>query len=72
VGVKVKLSVCDPSAGTVAGVVHAKLPLTEATPPLRVEEERALPKLMAEAVGWVVMVGVDLPTEMLTVPVAVL
>jgi hypothetical protein len=43
VGVKVKPSVCDPVAGTVAGVVHAKAPLTEATPPLRVEEERALP-----------------------------
>ena len=46
--------------GTVAGVVKAKTPETEAVPPLSVEADRAWPRLMGLAVGQTLTVGVAL------------
>jgi len=69
VGVKVTLSDTVPAAGAVLGVVKAKLPGTEAVPPVNVEEARVCPKVMLLAVGNTVIVGVALFTVTLTVPV---
>ncbi len=43
VGVKVTLCADVPAPGAVAGVVQAKLPATDAEPPVRVEEARVCP-----------------------------
>jgi hypothetical protein len=40
------------------GVVHAKVPPTDAVPPLRVEEARVCPYVIALAVGQAETVGV--------------
>ena len=58
--------------GAVADVVNAKVPGVDALPPLSVEFARSCPKVMPEADGAVVMVGVALLTVTLTVPVTVL
>jgi hypothetical protein len=43
VGVKVTLSDGDPAPGAVLGVVQAKVPPTEAVPPVSVEEASVCP-----------------------------
>ena len=65
------MTACEavPKAGAVVGVAKAKVPGTEAAPPLSVEEARVWPMMIAEAVGGVVTVGVAL--EMTRVPLAV-
>ena len=55
-----------PAFGAVAGVVKAKVPGTEAVPPLTAESARVWPKVIAEAVGAVI-VGVALFTVLETV-----
>ena len=75
VGVKVTLygvELLSFKAGIMLGVVQAKLPATEPTPPLRVLSARVCPTVIAEAVGFVVMIGVALFTTKVTVVVAVL
>jgi hypothetical protein len=54
----------------VVDVVKAKLPGTEATPPVSVDEASVCPTVMALAVGHVDTVGVTLTTARF--PVAVL
>jgi hypothetical protein len=56
----------------VLGVVQAKLPGTEAAPPVSVDEASVCPKLMALAVGHDDTVGVAWVTVTEEVPVAVL
>ena len=51
----------------VLGEVKANVPPTLATPPLKVDAARELPKHVLLAVGSVVMVGVFLTTVMATV-----
>jgi hypothetical protein len=70
-GVKVTLSDGVPAPGLVLGVVQAKDPLTDAVPPLNVEEASVCPKLIALAVGQAGTVGVALFTVSWTVAVAV-
>jgi hypothetical protein len=60
VGVKVTLCEEDPKGGTVVGVVKAKPPGTDATPPVSVDEARVCPTVMALAAGHVDTVGVTL------------
>ena len=72
VGVKVTLCEAVPALGAVDGVMKAKVPATEATPPLNVEEARVCPYVIAVAVGGVVIVGVALPTVTLAEVVALL
>jgi hypothetical protein len=71
VGVKVIGALKVPvEPGTVDGVVKAKLPGTDATPPVSVEAESALPRQIALAVGNVVMVGVvRVSVRTVTIPV---
>ena len=64
---KVKLCAAVPALGAVLEGVKAKLPPTEPTPPLSVELANVWPKVIAEAVGAVVMVGVALLTTLETV-----
>src|SRR5215472_8717605 len=71
-GVKVALSDCKPACGAVDGVVHAKVPGIEAVPPVRVDEARVWPKVMALAVGHADTVGAALFTVTVTVPITVL
>ena len=72
-GVKVTLSEGVPALGTVAGVVQANVPGTEAVPPVSVDEARVWPEVMALAVGQTVTVGVVLLfTVTVTEPVTVL
>jgi hypothetical protein len=59
-----------PTAGTVLGVVKAKLPATLALPPLKIELASVCPDVMALAVGCVVIVGVAFSTVTLTLVVA--
>ena len=70
-GVNVTLSDAVPSSGPVPGVVQAKVPPTEAEPPVNVEEAKVCPYVMVLAVGHAVTVGVALFTitliEVLTV-----
>lgn len=56
-GVNVTLCEAVPAAGTMGGVVKAKLPATEAAPPLKLELARVWPWVMALAVGAVMIVG---------------
>ena len=67
-----KVTHCDavPAAGAVAGVVKAKLPATEPTPPLKTELASVWPNTMSVAVGGVVIVGVALVTVTLALVVA--
>jgi len=60
VGVKVTLCEAVPTFGAVDGVVKAKLPGTDPTPPLKVELVKVCPYVMALATGRVVIVGVTL------------
>lgn len=55
--------------GTIVPSFQAKLPGTEATPPLSVLSASDWPSVMGEAVGFVMMVGVAL--EIISVPEAV-
>jgi len=71
-GVKVTGWFAVPAFGTMPGVVQAKLPGTEAVPPVSVETDSVFPYTMAEAVGHVLTVGVALFTVTLTNPVTVL
>jgi hypothetical protein len=71
VGVKVTLQEAVPAPGAVPGVVQAKLPAGVLVPPVSVEAARVWPKVMALAVGQVI-VAVALPVTTLTVLVAVL
>lgn len=54
------------------GDIHAKVPGTDADPPLKTEEDSACPTVMALAVGHAVTVGVALFTVTGAVPVTVL
>jgi hypothetical protein len=45
----------------VLGVVHAKVPFTDAVPPLNVEDAKLWPQVMVLDVGHAVIVGVSLP-----------
>jgi hypothetical protein len=69
--VKVTLSDCVPTLGAVVGVVQAKLPATEAVPPVKVEEASVWPYVIAEAFGQAEIVGVALFTVNVTLAVAV-
>jgi hypothetical protein len=61
VGVKVTEAAYVPAlAGTVEGVVKAKLPPMLAVPAVRVDAERACPYIIAEDVGQSDTVGVTL------------
>jgi hypothetical protein len=69
----VKVTACEPVAvGTVLGAVKAKVPPTEAEPPVRLELDKLWPEVIAEALGAVLTVGVALLIVTLTVLVAVL
>jgi hypothetical protein len=70
--VKVTLSLAIPAPGTVAGAVQANVPLTDAAPPLSVDDASVCPAVIALAVGHAVTVGVALFTVTLAVPVIVL
>jgi hypothetical protein len=70
--VKITLSGDGPRGGAVVDVVQAKVPVTEAVPPLSVEEARVSPRVMELAVGHTDTVGVALLTVTVTEPVAVL
>ena len=74
---KVMPSESVPTAGTVVGVVQAKVPGTEvpetdAVPPVSVDAESICPTVIALAVGNVDMVGVALFTTSCTLPLATL
>ena len=61
-GVNVTLWLAVPALGAVVGVVKAKVPPVDAAPPLSVELASVWPKVMAEADGAVLIVGVVLTT----------
>jgi hypothetical protein len=69
--VKVTLCAAVPAAGAVAGAVKVKLPGTDATPPLKVELAIVWPKVIAVALGGVVMVANALSTVTAALVVAV-
>ena len=72
VAVKVHLCKAVPTLGVAVEFVKVNSPATEA-PPLKVTSPKVCPKLIIEAVGAVVIVGVILAaTVTLTVPVIVL
>jgi len=56
-----------PVPGTVVGEVQANVPLTEAVPPLSVEDASVWPNVMTLAVGQTETVGVALFTVTFTV-----
>ena len=58
--------------GMVPGVEKANVPAMDPAPPESVEADNGWPKVMALAVGAVVMVGVALLTVMSMEPLAVL
>jgi hypothetical protein len=68
VGVKVTEYVVVPTAGLVVEVVHAKLPATEAVPPVSVELASVWPYVKLDAVGQALTVGVAFVTVTLAVP----
>ena len=70
VGVKVTPWLAVPALGALAGLVKAKVPGTEAVPPVRVESARLPPKVIAEAVGASVISTAALLTVTFTVEVA--
>jgi hypothetical protein len=55
-----------PMPGAVLGVVKAKEPGTLAVPPVRLDEASVWPKVIAEAVGATLTVGVALFTTTFT------
>ena len=59
-----KVTLCDavPALGDVVGVVHAKLPATEAVPPVSVEDASVWPYVIGDAVGHADTDGVALLT----------
>ena len=61
-----------PAFGAVAGLVKAKVPGTDAAPPLRVESARVWPNVITEAVGTSVISTSALLTVTFTEEVAVL
>ncbi len=73
----VKVTLCKSGSqggdvgGTVDGMVNAKLPGTDAEPPLRIESARVCPYVIAPAVGHVVTAGVAWFTVILTEALAV-
>jgi hypothetical protein len=69
VGVNVTLSDGEPAPGAVDGKVQAKVPATEAVPPVRAELASVCPTTIGLAVGHVAKVGVALFTATVTVPV---
>ncbi len=71
VGVKITDCCVVPTAGTVPGVVNAKLPATLAFHPLNIESSSVWPEIIEVAVGGVVIIGVALPTVTLTLVVTV-
>ena len=71
-GVKTKLCALVPMPGVVFGFSHAKVPATEATPPLSTEAASVCPKTMGEAVGLVLMAGLACATTTFTQVVKVL
>jgi hypothetical protein len=56
--VKVTLSEGLPAPGAVLEDVQAKLPATEAVPPVKLEDDRVCPYVIAPAAGQAVTVGV--------------
>ena len=56
-GVKVTAWSAVPASGTVAGAVNAKLPVTNASPPLNAESASVWPYSIAAAVGQVDTAG---------------
>jgi len=72
VGVNTTLLAELPTAGTTVGVANANEPATLPAPPLSVEFDNALPKLIAEAVGSVVIEDAALFTTTVTLPLAVM
>jgi hypothetical protein len=57
-GVKMTLSFCCPAVGAVVAAVHANVPLTEAVPPVSVDNASVWPYVIVLAAGHAVMVGV--------------
>jgi hypothetical protein len=57
-GVKMTLSFCCPAVGAVVAAVHANVPLTEAVPPVSVDNASDWPYVIVLAAGHAVMVGV--------------
>jgi hypothetical protein len=53
-----------PALGAVLGVVKANVPSVLASPSVRSESAKVSPKVMSEAVGAVMMVGVALLTTL--------
>jgi len=71
----VKVTDCEvvPKFGTIDGELKANVPATDAEPPLRTEEERGCPEVIADAVGRIAITGVALLTtklalELVTLP----
>jgi hypothetical protein len=60
IGVKVTLSLGDPAPGAVVEDVQAKVPDTDAVPPVSVDEASVWPYVIAPAAGQAVTVGVVL------------
>jgi hypothetical protein len=71
VGVKVTPWLAVPAPGDVVEVVHANVPLTDAVPPVSVDDASVWPYVIAFAVGHAVTVGVALFTVTFTEPVTV-
>jgi hypothetical protein len=57
-GVNVTPSLGVPAPGDVVGAVQENIPLTEADPPVNVDDDSAWPYVMALAVGHTEMLGV--------------
>jgi hypothetical protein len=72
VGVNVTLSLGVPPLGTIEEVVHEKVPVTDAVPPLNADDASVWPYVIALAVGHAVTVGVALFTVTLAEPATVL
>jgi hypothetical protein len=71
-GLKVTPWLDVPVAGAVEDVVQVNVPLTDAVPPVSVEDANDWPYVIALAVGHADTVGVALFTVTLTEPVTVL
>ena len=69
---KVTLSLGVPALGTVVEVVQVNRPLTDAVPPLSVDDASVWPYVIALAAGHADTVGVALFTVTLTEPATVL
>jgi hypothetical protein len=71
-GVKVTLSLGVPPLGTIVGVVQVKVPLTDAEPPLSVDDDSVWPYVIALTVGHTDTAGVAIFTVTLAEPATVL